>query len=1717
MKNLILNVIRSFKRNKISILGLIFLLFFGLGVFCTMSNTTANITNEYTSLANRGKLHDFTASELYEVGSAVYTPYTKGVSYVCDGQTPASYSDFIKYDDISTTNISSSDLYGVEGLGIREMTYYIPVPEQQVNRDGDGNYIYTRDYHIKLSATQSSGLYQKFAESKPDSKYVDFIFQISQKFEAEDPRSEAYQDLLDEWSSLDASDLETLATINIFSRDYEKFIDFLTQQSQNTFSAMTTTDTPLAMYLEQKYKDELDYRFFKSVNVTATKDNIFYKIIDSNPEDTIDTMVLFEDPVGRYGNQLYSTTSWSPYKSDISFVNTQNEPVTPGDSIETGVLGTKLFVPRDFNDVAQTPLYTHEQLLEWTNYDAKYVYAQILQIRFKRMLAGDVSISSSLDSLVKTLAATDLDAPHYALSVLQVPPGTTGEIYKAYDTYLVDWYRGGGESITISANGNVVFTWVGLGGTPQTCTISNWTSRFSIVNPQHLEKNNKRVLDPSVLNNFAPYREWYRATYGGYPAGEINQVLAANWFNSLTQNQFAFWINPNTKEAWSQMSYDIPGQEEPLIIKRGTGSGQWNGISSEFLADCGGYNQIIWGCGLTPDFMYPVVDISRPTPNTATECLVYCNTAGYQSIKLAFINSTVEEYLLARFKANVNTNRRQEILDDVNEWATNNMIFPDNVKCAYFANDMNDLLNCAGFRVAYIPNLVNVIRIVSIILCSFIGILCLVICFVIIKRYVENNRVNIGIMRANGIKKWKIGVSLLPFALFPALVGGIAAYFTGLGLQAGALSLFSNYWMLPTPLIKFSWIPFLGCIFLPFLVFAFICFITTLIVLRVNSVELMKPGSEFKTNSFSRIAKKPFKHFGVMTRFRVALAFNSISRLLMLAAMSCLTMSSLVFAFTTFDKLNASRVTNSTQFDYNFNVQLTTPTTSGGPYITYDYAQPQPDVEGKIKGLGWTDPSQYYFNVSWDTTADAYSEYPWHTEQGKTGFSELTKWYSYNSMIDPILPLVQEDYIKTIGSNGNLMLPTMSDAQGQIKDLMYLQNKASARLTLDYNIGVPGIAASNPWEIALSLMPANSRNLAADSFNNIINRVGRLTSNYRDEENPDNNGAVAKFIDNAKASGFEVSDTGVILDPYDDESRNKIHMAANASGKWFLLGYHEGLDYIVDPSYYYPVYPAFFTYNADADTYSLNKDMLVVGYLFSSFNVDYLSLLTTIYTDEELVKMEYPISYGIVPLNWDWTPDVKKDETYTYITGFFKEISNGHSVDESSESTIEGIIKDSQFIKLTDKRGNNLNDWLFDESYLNSLHIDEKINPIVANAYAAHKYGLKIGDQIKVDVTNMADRYEQNIEPASSNDDSNVAIFKVIGVSQGTNGEAFYTTQEIANNILGLPNGKSWNKTHKYMMWSDSNDWGEQEDLTPTTIPSLIDLAGDEQTTIYSFADSTFEQEPIITHGAPLSEVPVPIGFNGIYTENKTGKPITAGLSLYSYTGMYPGASVYQSQSNNKFTEILSYGVNLSIANIMIGWNNPEAFQMNAKYLSGDIDLTTYRGFIENTFIKNMVRVFGTTTMITAICGAMDVAASDLIYNNLISTFDLAQTSIMSIIIPITIIIVAIISNLIINDSKRMAAMLKALGYSDIKNLMSILALFVPTIVIGLALAVPLSFGLTLGYQSIIFNTANILVDVTQKWWYYIASIGGIGLILVGTYAIGYVSLKRDRLVDQIK
>ena len=73
MINLLKNVARSFKKNKLSICGLSFLVFLSVGIYTALSGTTSAINKEYKWILKEGNLHDFTVSELYNVGVVRYS------------------------------------------------------------------------------------------------------------------------------------------------------------------------------------------------------------------------------------------------------------------------------------------------------------------------------------------------------------------------------------------------------------------------------------------------------------------------------------------------------------------------------------------------------------------------------------------------------------------------------------------------------------------------------------------------------------------------------------------------------------------------------------------------------------------------------------------------------------------------------------------------------------------------------------------------------------------------------------------------------------------------------------------------------------------------------------------------------------------------------------------------------------------------------------------------------------------------------------------------------------------------------------------------------------------------------------------------------------------------------------------------------------------------------------------------------------------------------------------------------------------------------------------------------------------------------------------------------------------------------------------------------------------------------------------------------------
>ena len=1629
MKNLFKSVFRSFSKNKIAIIGLVFLVFLSLGIFCVMNNTTNNIRTEFANISKKGNLHDFTVNEVYDIGVPVfeyegyYLTATENSGIIADAGNPTVATPQDGSLSTAPDLVYPNNFIPLTGDDI----FYVMVPEQTTKTEAL-NSKSTRTYNFKLDEEKSTGLYKSFASNpKFDSlNHYEISFQVSYSNSnipdfvqpLNDFTSSGFTTTFD--AGLNSAIFNTTfngdTSYSLYKEDFSQLQSQVASWNTTIFNTMTTSATPMQEYLDTI--PGVSYEPYNAINITTSADNIFYKVVESNPEDTIDKMVLFPDDRNNIGYNLPSVNAWKPFGAEVKFYETNGELITYDDVIgnpnyphypfnNSDPAKISYGAPSTYEELMRYPIMTHSEMTSWTSQE-KFLYSQIIHNRFKYMYSGEMD-DGSIGLTIKTIAAINYDIVKYNEEFYKI----NSPIYLAYDdpkilnntSYCV--YLEPSEWITISGNGTTTFTWApGLIPVPHTCTISNWTQNLAIVNPEFLNRHTnsegksepKYVVESFAFTNFEPFNVWYTKTN----QTQLNDAIYYQWFNTLTFDQLNFWMYGSDNPS-DVVDYDING----TVVS--VSAAEYHGINENNIVDANGYDMLIWGCGITPDYIYPVVDMSRLTPNPEKECILFANSAGFNSLQLGAANSPMEQYLVCTFDDNLTRYQQENILNQINTFAADyslsGMVIPSGLKSAYFANDTSNVLNASAYRIAYIPGLISSIQIITVVLCSFIGLIAIIICIVIIKRYIENNRVNIGILLSNGVSKWKIIFSMTPFALIPAAIGGVCGYIFGLLLQAFALSLFGAYWMLPTSLIAFSPVALIFTIIVPFVIFLGCTIFSALSVLKIKPVELMKPGSEFKTNAVSRVVKRPFAKFGILTRFRVSLAFNSIWKLVVLSVMSMLTMTALVFTMTTGGKLADAQEISESQISYRYSIELETPTSQGGPHAIADYR----------KGLGYSNIDNYLFN-------HYFSE------------SSLTNIPQLDNLIKPyyqgsLSGIDNQQYRDAIGDLTSLFLTNAGDATGQAQDLFYLKGKMSSMMSMNFPMGALGMV-SNPWDIALSLMPTNVRNRSNDSYNQVIQYLGNAVN-----------------------------------DP-----TNSIY-------------YNGG------------IYKIYFTpNNVDGKiVYSLDTSKVATA---TAMKTDFVHLVSLAYQDPNILQMEYPIFYGSVPLmldqtnpndNWNWDANdevntIPADETYTYLDGRFVSLSTLRRP-VSRKEKITGIVDDSSFVKLTDNEGNEMNSLLYNEDGSPVVY-DNNTYPIIVNEFAQYQYNLKIGDTLVYEAQNTANRkLEDEYQPA-------IVTFEVVGISTGRQGAEYYIAQNVANKILGLPDGESWNDTHKYYMWYEGSD-GYLADL------AWYQVGNQKLINIYEFDGIT----PQLLNGHPYFAFieQVPTGFNGVFTSQEDGGVIVNGLPLYSYTGMYPPTSVYGNGSpTDQMSIVLDYEDNLAIASFVTGIPITEATSISS-------------------FVAELNRIFGVTTVYTTMKGMIDVEALSTVYDNLILTMSSTAAVIMMVIIPMTVFIVLILSSLIINDSKRLAAMLKALGYSDKKNAMSFLAIYLPVILIGLMISIPISIGLALGYQAMLFVSAGLLINVTVEWWYFIIAIGGIGLILLISYSLGYVSLRNGRLVDQIK
>lgn len=1630
MWNLLKNAFRSLKKNKLSMVGLTFLVFLSTGIFTVLNSATTSINTEYHQISSEGNLHDITISQVYDNGVAKYSNLVE--KQHDDNVGSEFYSYLYEQNHLVKTN---------DGLIAPFFTA----------RTSGNNYLFRCYYLLDIdNIAKKTAIKEFFLDVINDpiewNKYDRFLAPTIDIVTAKTNESTAlYNYITTEQKAYGKNSNKT--TDKSFN-EIDKLIqsgglsgsstisDKLKDAADELYQISGTKDTPLDQHLKSEYSNQLMFRDFNSLEISNSSDKIFYKGVNSSIDDQIDKLVNIDI------NNNTNGINWNNFSvTDATF----------------DILDYEL---NDHYDLGRTLSYLPSSICK---YDIHYL--EKVHLLKKANWPSQNQIKIDLDALPGNLSLDNKERQKYWVDNLKQLQKVLSDELAGNEEVFVKDYR-------------ITATWI-FGDVPSNCEIDNWTAYFTNVNPEFMEANHKLTAQVNDLKSDAQFNSYIQ----NHPKITELRTLFIDWMNTLTYQEIQAFVD----------SY---------VSKH----------NNQTIATGGNTNFIIIGSGITPDFIYPIVSITRTTPNPKSECIFFTNNAGYNRVYDGFRGNKTEDYIVAKFTNDISNREQQKILDSINAWAKEEMILSPGIKAAYFANDTSNVLNASAFRIAFIPSFINDINYVSYTLTLFIILLSLVICAIVINRYITINQSILGIMRANGLSKWVIAGSLLPFALIPSLVGAIAGVTLGFGLQWFVLKLLSNYWMLPTSILSINIFSILIAFGICLLIFMGVIYLTSYWVLNKKTVDTMKTDSQDNPNIIAKAAKTLVSKFGIITKFRVAVAFSSIWKLLVLVVMTSMTVSSLVFSTSINNKFEYAISKTNASRNYTYAIKLATPTTSGGQYIPtrfdYDVSKlEQNDLFLAYGASGFNQAgndsrdnvylqSSYYGNSNKKVTFDLSEVVPWWVpikefnvtfngidqEQLKEIINVSGTRRDLNDVIDHeyyysslalnaandlthLIPPSKIDeyvakYIPAItqtDSTGksvyfsNLFIPFMGDAVGQAYDIFYLKNRIMTNGTLNYVVGAFG-QTSDPWDISSSLMPENVRTAAYKSSQEFFNYVGDALHNEQ-----------------------KTGSTKAIL-------RNRL-----------IQGLGEDLSQVQNE----------LVLNEKTGNYEVN-DKTALGDIFAvALNPEFIKLLTIAYSFGPSAVMDYPITYNTVPIKDD-------DETYTYL--------DVNEISSNSNSTIMGVKANSehlsQYVNLFDTDGNNL----INRITYTTTDLANKVDyPILVNAYAAHKYGLSEGSKITFKINNRADRIQHQIRVDNNEIDpdyTDTATFTVKGIFTTYEGEEYFIDQDLANYLLRLKSHlNDANQTGENVQ---PNNWYANEELSignNANIGYPHDKIGknakDGLINISNYQAIDHEQYQL-----------TPYGFNGVFTKSNEGGALLAkSMMLYASSGLY--------LSNDKFNSnvafnTLKFGANTYMAAKAAGLLNTTLGQeitslYNTLIANPSDENQQALAAKANELAQLIVKYYGQQVYEALLTGANDKLSSNLVYTNISNTVNKVTKVVIGVIAVMVIIIIALVTNMIINDSKKLAAILKSLGYSDNQNAATYLSIYIPVIIIGLLISIGISHLMVNVYNAVIFGGIGIWINATVKWYYYLGALGIVLIVFTIAGTNGVLTLKRDKLIEMIK
>lgn len=298
-----------------------------------------------------------------------------------------------------------------------------------------------------------------------------------------------------------------------------------------------------------------------------------------------------------------------------------------------------------------------------------------------------------------------------------------------------------------------------------------------------------------------------------------------------------------------------------------------------------------------PDYIYPIFNYDNPLYEPATETIAIVTDTAYQMF-------TEKQWVLYSGYFN-------DEVDDL-ESAVSQISNTDGVAYA-MSKDIN-------VRISTVHAHLSSNQLLSMTFTGLLLLMSLVVIVLIMKKRINAERVQIGILKAIGYSRCQIASSYVSYPLLATIIGSFIGFFVGIGVAAIMANTYMTNYIVPLIQFYFTKDLILGGIVYPILIIGGASLIILLILLRDEPLKLMKEESHLSISSFSKWLMKGLKPFNFETRFKYSLAFRNIGKILSLFSVVLIASIFLVFASIAFKSVE--NIVDKAFKDVNYSYQI---------------------------------------------------------------------------------------------------------------------------------------------------------------------------------------------------------------------------------------------------------------------------------------------------------------------------------------------------------------------------------------------------------------------------------------------------------------------------------------------------------------------------------------------------------------------------------------------------------------------------------------------------------------------------------------------------------------------------------------------------------------------------------------------------------------------------